>query len=275
MAKKKEWNLPTLALGLLGLLAAGAVGAVLLFRSGGGPASTQPPTEPPPPANPYSEADFYEEDGFIRCSAAQTWVGIDVSSHQEEIDWQAVKNAGVDYAMIRVAWRGYTEGGLNVDAYAEENLRGATEAGLPVGVYVYSQAVSVEEAREEAAFVLELIAGWEITYPVVFDWEWVGGDARTAETDGETVTACTQAFCQMVEAAGYTPAFYFNQDLASTTFDLSLLQTYDFWLAQYSDAMTFPYDVAMWQYTCTGQVDGVSGDVDINLCFRNYEDDSK
>lgn len=173
--------------------------------------------------------------------------------------------------MIRVGYRGYDQGGLHIDTYAEANLQGALDAGLPVGVYFYSQAISVEEAREEANMLLEFIRDWDITYPVVFDWEWVGADARTAEVSSRTVTDCTLAFCRMVQEAGYTPAFYFNQDLAQNTFRLRELQDFDFWLAQYQDAMTFAYDVDMWQYSCTGRVAGITGDVDLNLCFKSYE----
>ncbi len=221
--------------------------------------------------NPYEESSFYREGEFIRCSQAETKVGVDVSSHQEKIDWQAVKEAGVDYAMIRVGWRGYTEGGLNVDTSALENLQGATEAGLPVGVYLYSQAITVEEAREEAKLVLDVIKDWDITYPVVYDWEWIGGDARTVNADGRTVTDCTKAFCTEIEQAGYRPAFYFNQDLASRLFYMEELQNYDFWLAQYTDAMTFPYNVEMWQYSCTASIPGIQEEVDLNMCFRDYE----
>lgn len=139
-----------------------------------------------------------------------------------------------------------------------------------MGVYFYSQAISVEEAREEAEVVLEFLDGWEITYPVVFDWEWVSADARTAEVSSRMVTDCTLEFCRMVEEAGYTPAVYFNQDLAQNTFRLRELQAYDFWLAQYEDAMTFSYDVDMWQYSCTGSVPGITGNVDLNLCFKQY-----
>ena len=164
-----------LLLGLLGLAGAGALMILLLFLKPGlpsSPTSTAEATLPPPPENPYTQADFYTEDGFVRCSAAPAKTGIDVSSHQEEIDWAAVAASGVDYAMIRVGYRGYDQGGLHIDAYAEANLQGALDAGLPVGVYFYSQAISVEEAREEANMLLDFIRDWDITYPVVFDWEW-------------------------------------------------------------------------------------------------------
>ncbi len=269
--RKQELSPKALLLGLLALVAAAGLLLLLLFSSRLRSRTPETePTLPPPPANPYQASDFYVEGGFVRCSAVPVKTGIDVSSHQGEINWDAVKEAGVEYAMIRVGFRGYDEGGVHEDSFAQANLKGATEAGLPVGVYFYSQATTVEEAQEEAAFVLDCIEGWEITYPVVFDWEWVDDEARTGDTSSRMVTDCTLAFCGAVEAAGYKPAFYFNQDLAKTTFRLRELTDYDFWLAQYQEAMTFAYDVAMWQYTCTGTVPGITGDVDVNLCFRNY-----
>ena len=227
-------------------------------------------TLPEPPANPYAETDFYREGEFILCDGGEFPVGVDVSSHQNEIDWQAVAESGVDFAMIRVGYRGYTEGGLFTDEYWEENVAGALDAGLQVGVYFYSQAISVEEAKEEAKFVLKALRGWDITFPVVFDWECVGEQARTWGASSRLVTDCTAAFCDAVERAGYIPAFYFNQSMAMDTFRLRELQSYDFWLAQYHDAMTFPYAVQLWQYTCTGTVPGITGDVDLNLSFRDY-----
>lgn len=125
-----------LLLGLLGLAGAGALMILLLFLKPGlpsSPTSTAEATLPPPPENPYTEADFYTEDGFVHCSAAPAKTGIDVSSHQEEIDWAAVAASGVDYAMIRVGYRGYDQGGLHIDTYAEANLQVALDAGLPVG----------------------------------------------------------------------------------------------------------------------------------------------
>ena len=268
--KKNQNNFKALLLGFMGLAGAGVVILLCLSRLGFSSEPMVEETLPPPPENPYTESDFYVQDGFVYCSAVDAKTGIDVSSHQEVIDWATVAQSGVDYAMIRVGYRGYDQGGVHIDSYAEANLQGALDAGLPVGVYFYSQAISVEEAREEAEVVLEFLDGWEITYPVVFDWEWVSADARTAEVSSRMVTDCTLEFCRMVEEAGYTPAVYFNQDLAQNTFRLRELQAYDFWLAQYEDAMTFSYDVDMWQYSCTGSVPGITGNVDLNLCFKQY-----
>ena len=199
--------------------------------------------------------------------------GIDVSSHQGEIDWQAVADSGVRFAIIRAAFRGYgQEGRLVEDSRFAENISGALAAGLDVGVYFFSQAVTVEEAQEELALTLDLIAPYEITYPVVYDWERMPADreARTHEVTGETLTAMAAAFCRGVEEAGYTPAVYANQDLAYLTLDLRQLKAWPFWLAQYSSAPTFYYRYDLWQYSHTGTVPGIQGNVDLNLAFRDF-----
>ena len=199
--------------------------------------------------------------------------GIDVSSHQGEIDWQAVADSGIRFAIIRAAFRGYgQEGRLVEDSRFTENISGALAAGLDVGVYCFSQAVTVEEAQEELALTLDLIAPYEITYPVVYDWERMPADrdARTHEVTGETLTAMAAAFCRGAEEAGYTPAVYANQNLAYLTLDLSQLKAWPFWLAQYSSAPTFYYRCDLWQYSHTGTVLGIQGNVDLNLAFRDF-----
>lgn len=225
------------------------------------------PTLPPPEENPYGRNDFqYNSDNFLSCLSGMSVNGIDVSSYQEEIDWEKVKADGIDFAIIRVALRGYESGKLVEDPYARINLENARNAGLEVGVYIFSQAVNVDEALEEAAFLLDIIKDYEITMPVVFDWEQVGVEtARTENMDPETLTTATLAFCQTVEEAGYTPMVYFNRYQAKHLMDLSRLTDYDFWLAAYTDRMTYGYKVRMWQYTDRGQVDGIEGGVDINV----------
>ena len=199
--------------------------------------------------------------------------GIDVSSHQGEIDWKAVADSGVRFAIIRAAFRGYgQEGRLVEDSRFTENISGALAAGLDVGVYFFSQAVTVEEAQEELTLTLDLIAPYEITYPVVYDWERMPADrdARTHEVTGETLTAMAAAFCRGAEEAGYTPAVYANQNLAYLTLDLSQLKAWPFWLAQYSDIPTFYYRYDLWQYSHTGTVPGIQGNVDLNLAFQDF-----
>ena len=221
--------------------------------------------------SPYKDEDFYQQDGFTHCSASPvSLVGIDVSSHQGEIDWQAVADAGVDFAIIRVGYRGYTTGSLNEDERYYANIEGALSAGLDVGVYFYSQAISTQEAREEAQFVLDRLGGYEITYPVFFDWEQGDQEERTDQVDNETLTNCAIAFCDVIETYGFRAGCYFNQSFGYDRLDLRDLESYDFWLAEYNPHPSFLYDVELWQYTDAGSVPGISATVDLNLCLVDY-----
>ena len=230
---------------------------------------TTPTTLPPPVANTLGPEDFIYENGYLTCTAAESRLGIDVSKHQGVIDWQAVKNAGITFAIIRVAGRGYGEAGaLYTDEYALRNYRGAKAVGIDVGVYFFSQAITAEEAREEARYTLRVIDGWDLDMPVVYDWEVIENDvARTDGLDPRIVTDCMLAFCDEIEKAGRTPMVYFNPVNVQQTFYIEEVTQYKFWLAFYTDWMTFPYEVNMWQYTCTGSVPGISGKVDLNLLF--------
>ena len=197
----------------------------------------------------------------------ETALGVDVSSYQGSVDWEKAAEDGIDFAMIRVGYRGYgQEGKLMEDTVFRDNLQGALDAGLEVGVYFFSQAITEEEAREEADFVLELIDGYDLTYPVVFDWENITYDtARTDGIDSQTLTALADAFCRRVEEAGYQPMIYFNQYLAYLMYDLEGITQWPFWLAEYNETPGFYYTFQMWQYTDAGQVDGIQGEVDLNL----------
>lgn len=234
--------------------------------------TTQPTTEateptlPPPELSPYSMTDFQYDGRYRTCLAAETIPGIDVSSHQQTIDWQAVADSGIEFAIIRVGYRGYESGQLNPDTRMQENYDGAKAAGLKVGAYIFSQAITVEEAVEEAKYILEAIKDWEIDMPVVFDWEHKK-EGRTLNLDSQIVTDCAIAFCDLVREAGYEPMVYFNQELAKTLLDLTELREYPFWLAMYADAMTYPYKVDFWQYSDEGEVPGIKGNVDLDLYF--------
>lgn len=243
----------------------------LFFPTPTEPYSAEPePTLPPPEANPLTAEDFsVDEQGFISCSAVPYSMGIDVSAFQGEIDWQQVKDAGVDFVMIRVGGRGWGEAGtLYADSRAQEYYKGAKEAGLQVGAYFFSQATTVWEALEEAAFTLLLTTGWELELPIVYDWEYVSDQARTAHMDADTLTRCTQAFCRMIEAAGHQPMIYFNQHQGHNLLHLEALTEYPFWLAMYTEGCTYDYRVDYWQYSATGQVPGISTAVDLNLRFH-------
>ena len=228
------------------------------------------PTEPipEPEKNPYGKLDFQYEGRYLGCIKAGTIPGIDVSYYQGDIDWEQVKQSGIEFAIIRLGYRGYgEEGKLVEDKMAFKNIEGALEAGLQVGVYFFSQAITVDEAVEEAEYVLERIKNYHITMPVVYDWEYISEEARTAKMDRRTLTDCYLAFCDKIAEAGYTPMAYFNSYQSRALMNLTELEQYPFWLALYSDRMTYPYRIEMWQYTDSGKVPGIQGSVDINLYF--------
>ena len=198
--------------------------------------------------------------------------GIDVSGHQAEIDWPTVKKAGVDFAMIRVGYRGYSGGKLVLDEYFDRNMQVAGDAGSDIGLYFYSQAIKPEEAVEEAELVLSVIGDYKITYPIVYDWELVTTDiARTDNVPVKTLTDCSIAFCERIRQAGYIPMIYQNKRTSLLKLDLPELTDYDFWLAEYNDQATYYYNYQMWQYASDGRVPGVNGDVDVNICFKDYK----
>lgn len=222
------------------------------------------------PKNEYEPTGFYERQGLKRYESPEIMgvAGVDVSAYQGEIDWKAAKEAGVEFAMIRVGYRGYSTGKLDEDDYYVKNIQGALDAGIQVGVYFFSQALTEEEAKEEAQYVIERIQDYEITYPVVFDWEEVVGQARTDEMNMLMLTSCAKAFCEVIKEAGYEPGIYFNMSYGYEQLNLGSLKDYTFWLAEYADAPTFAYNFQMWQYTNEGTVPGIETPVDLNICFK-------
>lgn len=233
----------------------------------------QLPAPSPVAANGYrGEAYALDDRGYLSYSAGPFTRGVDVSAHQKEVDWRRVAATGMDFAMIRAGYRGYTSGGIVKDAWFDANMRGALDNGLQVGVYFFSQALTPREAEEEARQLLEWIRDYPVTYPVVFDWEEQDKeDSRTQGCDGNTVTACALAFCKVIEDAGYIPMTYgsprkvYNGGLA-----LEYLQDYPFWLAHYTidtAPTSFRYHYSMWQYSSSGAVDGIEGRVDLNICL--------
>lgn len=209
---------------------------------------------------------YYVENGAITSK-----LGIDVSAHQKDIDWAQVKAAGIDFAIIRIGYRTYGGGEINADENFRKNVEGAKAAGVEVGAYFFSQAISEEEAVEEAQFVRQQLAGISLSYPVVYDWELIYDDtARTDDVPVDTLTDACLAFCQNVAADGYRPMIYQNKRTSLFKLDLARLTGIEFWLAEYSDTPTYYYDFNMWQYSCTGSVPGITGDVDMNLSFVDY-----
>lgn len=249
--------------------------AVLILCSGctQRPQTTQTVPKEPEwklPSSLYGPSDFVQGEDYLSCSAGTAVVGIDVSSHQQNIDWQKVKAAGVEFVFVRLGYRGYESGKLNLDSFAKANLEGAKAAGLKVGAYFFSQAISMEEAVAEAEFALEILDGLALDLPLVYDWEYISASARTANVNRRTLTDCTKAFCQIVEQAGYDAMLYFNTSQGRDMLLLQELEQYPWWLAKYDVDTEFLCRVDLWQYTNQGRVDGISGDVDINLMFTDY-----
>ena len=222
--------------------------------------------------NPYVNSQFQvDENGIVAYNdgIVTSKKGIDVSKFQGTIDWSKVKADGVEYAFIRMGYRGYGSSGKMVtDETFEDNLKGATSNGVDVGVYFFSQAVNEEEAIEEANYVLEAIKGYDVTYPIVIDIEEVtDSDARTANLTQEQWTKNCIAFCETIKAAGYTPMIYGNLKTFFIMLDMEQLEAYDKWFAYYDTPVYFPYEFTIWQYTDEGTVDGISTDVDLNVGF--------
>ncbi len=205
---------------------------------------------------------FYSENGTIT-----SLTGIDVSSHQGTIDWNAVSQDGIDFAMIRCGTRGYTEGSLFADETFYTNADGAQAAGIPFGVYFFSQAINEQEAIEEAEYVLELIQGMEISCPIAYDLEDMPSyNARANDLSAEQITANAEAFCNRIKQAGYEVMIYGNQHDLSR-YDLEHLNE-EIWYAEYNGTQpTTSIPLVMWQYTSTGSVSGISTNVDLNILF--------
>ncbi len=198
-------------------------------------------------------------------------LGIDVSKHQGDIDWAKVAEAGVEFAFIRVGYRGSREGSLYIDEYKDANIQGALENGIPVGVYFYSQAITVEEAIEEAELVLSAIEGYDIALPVVFDTEYYEAEnARGNATSRVDRTAIAKAFCERIAADKYQPMVYASTRWSIMNIDRDELAGYPFWFAYYGDTVSYRYDFQIWQYSASGKVSGVNGNCDMNLWLGDW-----
>ena len=225
--------------------------------------------------NPDVEKHKYDLEKFVHEGDRLSYtddkyeyrLGVDVSRHQGWIDWEKVKAAGYEFAIIRVGYRGYGEEGLVcLDEQFDTNIQNAQAAGLDVGVYFFAQAINEEEAKEEAEFVLKHIAEYELQLPVVYDPESILDDkARTDDVSGEQFTKNTEVFCSMIEEAGYQPMIYSNMLWEAYELDLEYLGEYPIWYADYEALPQTPYHFDFWQYTNEGSVDGIEGRTDFNI----------
>ena len=231
---------------------------------------TTEPTEPPIPLNRFSPEDFEFQGDYLACNSEWYLRGIDVSKYQGEIDWQQVKDAGMSFAMIRVGYRGYGQaGGVYADKLAQTNYEGAKRAGLKVGVYFFSQARTVKEAQEEAKFLLDIVKDWDVDLPLVCDWEYFNKNdtPRVYGLSKRRVTDCVKAFCDTIKEAGYYPMVYAANYIVKNKLYMNELADYGIWYADYRNYLNSDFRVDMWQYTSTGRVSGISGNVDLNVLF--------
>ncbi len=223
--------------------------------------------------NPYDSESFYTEDGrvYYDDDGYDVRYGIDVSFYQKDIDWQAVAADGIDFAIIRAGYRGCSEGELFTDERFYEYIDGALEAGIDVGLYFFSQAVTPEEAVQEAEYLLSLAEGYDITFPIAFDWEPLNYSySRTKNYDYSVLTDCAIAFCDTIETAGYQSMIYFNPSFAYLKYDLTKITDRTVWLAHYTENTNYKYNFHMWQYGSSGSVDGIAGRVDMDIAFVDF-----
>ena len=223
--------------------------------------NTKPSDDPSVQMQGYTGIIKYDDEKYT------SKFGIDVSKFQGNIDWNKVKEAGVEFVFVRVGFRGYGESGsLKEDAYYKRNIEGATAAGLDVGVYFYAQAINEEEAIEEADFVLNLISDYNLSLPIVYDPEHVLNDvARTDNISGEQFTKNARAFSDKIMSAGLVPMIYANMMWEAYELDLSYLSDVPIWYADYENKPQTPYNFTTWQYSQAGKIQGINGTVDLNL----------
>lgn len=209
----------------------------------------------------------YHEEG-----EKKSYMGVDVSKYQGFVDYNKLKKAGVSFVMIRIGARGYGSGQLILDEYFADNIKGATDAGLSVGAYFFSQAITTEEALEEVALIVEALEGHTLTYPVAFDMESIPGDnARIDNLTKIEKTDIASVFLNGIKEAGYKPIIYGKKEWLLTKIDLTKLTEYDVWLAQVETTPDFPYEFDMWQYSTSGKIDGIAGKADLNISFIDYD----
>lgn len=224
--------------------------------------------------NSFTDTDFAKNtSGILEYTGSDAAVlgtlGIDVSKFQGEIDWEKVADSGVEYVFIRVGNRGTSTGKIVEDDYFISNIEGALSAGIEVGVYFFSSAINEDEALEEAKFVLDAIEPYEVTYPVVIDIERPdSSDYRTQNVSQEQMTDIARTFCDTVKGSGYTPMIYGNNESFALMLDMSKIEDIDKWIAFYSVPLYFPYEFSVWQYSASGRIDGINGEVDLNICVK-------
>ena len=227
--------------------------------------------------NPYIFDNFVLEDGYMTYKNENgekiSHLGIDLSYHNEMVDWDELAQSGIEFIMLRCGYRGYTEGGLVEDEKFAEYAAEANRVGINLGVYFFTQAITVEEAKEEANYVLNLIKDYDISYPVALDSEYVNEDyarTNTVEISRELRSEMAIAFCERIKEEGYYPMIYASENWMRRNMDLEMLNQYDFWVAQYLDQNDFLYDFTIWQYTEKGSIPGIDEHIDLDISLVDY-----
>lgn len=229
--------------------------------------------------NGYITENFEIENGFMAYKDENgnkiSHLGLDLSYHDKSVDWDQLAASGVEFVMLRCGYRGYTEGGLIKDEKFDEYAAEANRVGIKLGVYFFTQSITVEEAEKEADFVLDLIKDYDISYPVALDSEQIEDpEARTntAEISDDLRSEMAIAFCERIKEEGYYPMIYASENWMRRNMNLEMLNEYDFWAAQYQPQNDFLYDFTIWQYTDSGAVPGVSGAVDLDISMIDYSE---
>lgn len=217
------------------------------------------------------EAADGSENTELQFANGSAKLGIDVSKWNKTIDWDKVKDAGVEFAIIRCGYRGASSGALVLDPMYEQNIKGAIEADIPVGVYFFTQAVDEVEAVEEASMVIRLIEDYDVDYPVFLDSESAGGSGRADALEADERTKIHKAFLETISAAGYETGIYGSRNWLNDQVDMTELSDYKTWLAEYADIPAYDGYYHMWQYTSKGTVEGIDTRVDLNLCYMNID----
>lgn len=243
------------------------------------PAAYRPNNQPVLDAkkNSYDWTNLYADDDYryyYKGKKVASKVGIDVSYYQGKIDWKKVKKSGVDYAIIRLGYRGFQNGALVLDSYYHYNMENAKKAGVEVGVYFFTQALTKEEAAEEAKFCIKNVKKYELDYPIIIDTEAINNKkarSHITELNKNELTNICKAFCNTVDKAGYTSSIYASKSWFLYKLNLEKLEGYNKWLAHYTKATDYVYDFDMWQYTSDGYVPGIKGRVDMNIGLQGIE----
>ncbi|MBP9996928.1 MAG: hypothetical protein KBT19_06585 [Lachnospiraceae bacterium] len=222
---------------------------------------------------PEMNDDETEYIGDVSYLAGNTKRGVDVSKFQGDIDWKKVQNDNIDFAYIRLGYRGYGSGKIVLDEKYEDNIAACNEIGMDCGVYFFTEAKNTEEAVEEAEFVIENLEGYSTQLPVVLDVEQSAdvNESRTKNITAEERTEIIKAFFDRIEEAGYETMIYGNLKSLMIMTEYNKLEDYRKWFAYYHYPLRFPYEIDIWQYRSTGTVDGITGDADLNIMFENEE----